>query len=160
MTYSPIRTAEYVDLERFAGDWYVIASIPTFIEKNAYDAIEHYAAPEDGKIATTFTFSEGSFDGEQKVYSPTGFVRDDPSNAVWGMQFVWPFKAEYRVLHVDEGYTETVVGRSRRDFVWIMARTPHIDETQYDRLVQLVKDEGYDPSKLRRVPHRPLQAEH
>jgi apolipoprotein D and lipocalin family protein len=150
---TPIETVDYVDLNRFSGDWYVIASIPTFIEKDAYNAIEHYAAPNDGRVQTTFTFSKGRLDGARKVYRPTGFIRDDGSNAVWGMQFMWPFKAEYRVIHLDDDYQETIIGRSKRDYVWIMARSAKLADTDYERLVAHVAEAGYDTSKLRRVPH-------
>ena len=150
----PIRTAEFVDLSRFAGDWYVLANIPTFIEKEAYNAIESYAPPEDGKIATTFTFNKGGFDGKKKTYRPTGFVREGTGNAVWGMQFIWPIKAEYRIVYVDPDYEVTIIGRSKRDYVWIMARQPVIDPDQYQRLVKIIQQEGYDTGKLRRVPHQ------
>jgi lipocalin len=59
-TTRPIHTVESVDLERFMGDWYVIASIPTFIEKDAYNALESYRLDPDGTIATTFSFNKGS----------------------------------------------------------------------------------------------------
>ena len=109
----PIDTVEQIDLERFMGDWYVIAHIPTFIEKQAYNAIESYQLNEDGTIATTFTFNKGAFDGKPKKYQPKGFVRDTGSNAVWGMQFIWPIKAEYRVVHLDPDYSQTIIGRSK-----------------------------------------------
>ena len=150
---APIRTAEYVDLDRFMGDWYVLASIPTFIEKDAYNAVESYERGEGDKIATTFAFRKGGFDGKQKVYNPTGFVRDD-TNALWGMQFLWPIKAEYRVVYVDDDYQQTIIGRTKRDYVWIMARTPTISDEDYASLVELLDEEGYDTSKIRRVPQQ------
>jgi lipocalin len=67
----PIQTSSHVDLNRFMGDWYVIANIPTFIETKAFNAMESYRLNEDGTIATTFTFFEGGFDGEEKSYHPT-----------------------------------------------------------------------------------------
>ena len=149
----PIRTMSYVDLDRFAGDWYVIAAIPTFIETEAYDAVETYSAPVDGQVATTFRFRDGGFDGPEKVYNPMGFVREGTGNAIWGMQFVWPIKAEYRIVYVDENYYFTIIGRSKRDFVWIMARSADISESRYKELVAMVEAEGYDLSKIRRVPH-------
>ena len=82
---APIRTEQSVDLQRFMGDWYVIANIPTSLEEGAHNAIESYRLDDDGTIATTFTFRDGSFDGEPKCYTPRGFVRDGSSNAVWGM---------------------------------------------------------------------------
>jgi apolipoprotein D and lipocalin family protein len=106
------------------GDWYVIANIPTFLEKNAYNPIESYEINPDGTIATTFSFNVGSYDGKQKVYHPKGFVTDGSGNAVWGMQFVWPIKADYRVVYLNEDYDQVIIGRNRRDYAWIMARTP------------------------------------
>ncbi len=150
----PIRTAESVDLRRFAGDWYVIANIPTFIETEAYNAIESYSEPVDGKIATTFSFNKGSFDGARKTYRPTGFVKEDSGNAVWGMQFIWPIKAEYRIVYVDPDYQFTIIGRSKRDYVWVMAREPDIADADYQRLLRIVGEQSYDLSKLRRVPQQ------
>jgi apolipoprotein D and lipocalin family protein len=149
-----IPTAKNVDLPRFMGDWYVIANIPTWPERDAYNAIESYKLDPDGSIATTFTFRKGAFDGPEKVMRPRGFVTDTESNAVWGMQFVWPIKAEYLISHVDAGYTETIIARSSRDYVWIMARKPVLPEADYARLVQMVADLGYDMTKLQKVPQR------
>ena len=148
----PIRTEPAVDLERFMGDWYVIANIPTFIEKQAYNATESYALRPDGTIATTFSFNKGSFDGKRKTYTPRGFVRDDGSNARWGMRFIWPFKAEYLIVWINEDYTQTVIGRSKRDYVWIMAREPAINADDYADIIALLAQEGYDTAKIRKVP--------
>ena len=158
-TQPPLRTEAFVDLNRFAGDWYVIANIPTFIETDAYNAIESYEKPVDGKVATTFTLNKGGFEGEKKTYQPMGFVRENTGNAVWGMQFIWPIKAEYRVVYVDEDYAFTIIGRTKRDYVWLMARQPIIADTDYQRLLGIIKEEGYDLAKLRRVPQhaRPQQ---
>ena len=151
---APIRTVPYVDLPRFMGDWYVIAHIPLSAEKNAYGAVESYRLDDDGSIATTFTFRDGGFDGEPKRYEPRGFVTDPQSNAVWGMQFVWPFKGDYRIVYLDTDYSQTIVGREKRDYVWIMARRPTIPDADYRKLVELVEREGYDTSQLRKVPQR------
>ncbi len=150
----PIRTADYVDLERFMGDWYVIANIPTFVEEGAHNAVESYTLDDDGTIDTTFTFNADGFDGEQKRYNPRGFVRDTESNAVWGMQFIWPFKAEYLIVYLDEDYSQTIIGRSKRDYVWIMARQPEIAEEDYSAMLALLRDEGYDISRIEKVPQR------
>lgn len=147
-----------VDLPRFMGDWYVIATIPTFIEKEAYDAIETYELREDGKIQTTYRQRKGSFDAPVKTMRPVGTVRPGTGNAVWGMQFVWPIKAEYVIVYLDEDYTQTIIGRSARDYVWIMARTPTISEADYAAHVERLKALGYDVSKLRRVPQRETPA--
>ena len=150
----PIKTVEYVDLERFMGDWYVIANIPTFVEKGAHNAVETYELNPDGTIKTTFRFRKNSFDGKQKEYNPKGFVRDTATNALWGMQFIWPIKGDYRIVYLDESYSHTVIGRQKRDFVWIMARTPSIPADEYARIVDFVESIGYDVSKLQKVPQQ------
>ena len=96
----------------------------------------------------------GGFDGPEKVYRPRGFVRDRDSNAVWGMQFVWPIKAEYLVVYLDEGYTQTVIGRSKRDYVWIMAREPRMPESDYRGIIGRLEGLGYDVSRIETVPQR------
>jgi apolipoprotein D and lipocalin family protein len=149
-----IPTAKSVDLPRFMGDWYVIANIPTRWERDAYNAVESYKLDPDGSIATTFTFREGAFDGPEKVMRPRGFVRDRTTNATWGMQFVWPIRAEYLIAHVDPGYTETIIARSQRDYVWVMARKPVLADQDYQRLVGMVAELGYDVAKLQKVPQR------
>jgi apolipoprotein D and lipocalin family protein len=151
---APMPTVERVDLARFMGDWYVIASIPTFIERDAYNAVESYRLKADGTIATTFTFRAGAFDGEEKRYTPRGFVLEPSSNARWGMQFVWPIKADFRIVYLAPDYSQTVVAREKRDYVWIMARTPQIPEADYQRLVALAVSLGYDAARIRKVPQR------
>ncbi len=150
----PLAVADRVDLERFMGDWYVIANIPTLMERGAHNAVESYRLDRDGSIATTFTFRKDGFDGPPRTMEPRGFVRDTTSNAVWGMQFIWPIKADYRIAHVAPDYSQTVVGREKRDYVWIMARTPSIPEADYQRLLAFVGEQGYDVSKVRRVPQQ------
>jgi apolipoprotein D and lipocalin family protein len=148
-----IATVPQVDIKRFMGPWYVIAAIPTAIETESFNAIESYKLDDDSTIATTFTFNKGSLDGKVKTYNPRGFVVENSGNARWGMQFIWPIKAEYLIAHVDENYSETIIARNARDYVWIMARTPHLSEEAYQALVKKVSDMGYDLQKLRRVPH-------
>ena len=150
----PLETVDYVNLERFMGDWYVIANIPTFVEKGAYNAVESYRMDDDGTIATTFTFRKDSFDGPKKEYHPRGFIRDTETNAEWGMQFVWPFKGDYRIIYLDEQYSVTVIGRNKRDYVWLMSRSPEMSESQYREAVQFIEDAGYDVSELQRVPQK------
>lgn len=150
----PIATVAHVDLPRFMGAWYVIANIPTFIEKGAHNAVESYRLAEDGSIETTFTFRADAFDGPEKQYHPRGFVVDRTSNAVWGMQFVWPFKADYRIVYLAPDYSQTVIGREARDYVWIMARTKTISDADYARLLSMLEKEGYDVARIQKVPQR------
>ena len=150
----PLKTVDYVDIQRFMGDWYVIANIPTFFEKNAYNPIESYRLDEDGSIATTFSFNAGAMDGEKKVYNPRGFIINSETNAEWGMQFIWPIKADYRIVYLDEDYQHTIIGRNNLDYVWIMARQPKISNKMMVELTQFVASMGYDSSLLELAPHK------
>ena len=149
----PMPAVDYVDLERFMGDWYVIANIPTFLEKDAYNPVESYRLDSDGSVATTFSFNAGSLRGEKKIYNPRGFITDKSSNAIWGMQFVWPIKADYRIVYLDDAYQQTIIGRTSRDYVWVMARTAQISDQDYSALVSRVSELGYDIELLQKAVH-------
>ncbi len=147
-------TVKQVDLERFMGDWYVVANIPTFVEKGAHNAVESYALNPDGTIATTFTFNKDAFDGPLKTHRPTGFVLDTRTNALWGMRFIWPFKADFRIVYLDDDYQLTVIGRAKRDYVWVMARGPEFSDAELQRMRDFIASIGYDAAKLQRVPQQ------
>jgi apolipoprotein D and lipocalin family protein len=148
----PVALVPHVDLPRFMGDWYVIANIPTFLERGAYNAQDHYRLDPDGTIATTYSYNADAPDGPLKRYESRGYVVDPASNAVWGQQYVWPFKADYRIAYLSDDYSETVIARAKRDYVWIMARTPQIPEADLQRLIAFVAAQGYDAGKIQRVP--------
>ncbi|MEM1453302.1 MAG: lipocalin family protein [Planctomycetota bacterium] len=159
---TPLPTASHVEIERFMGDWYVQGHVPASAERNAYNAVESYARDGGGKILTSYAFREGGFDGDVEVMEPVGFVGDDGTNAEWGMKFLsWlPIRMEYLVAYVDDDYTETIVGRTKRDYAWIMTRDPEISDERYERLVRRVVDLGYDGEAIRRVPQRWPDPEH
>ncbi len=148
----PIKPVPHVDLPRFMGNWYVIASIPTRFEKTAYNAVETYSLQPDGDIATSFRFNDGAFDGKLKHIRSTGFVKDDSGNAVWGVQVFWPIRAQYIVAWLKPDYSQVIVARDARDYTWIMARTPTVSPADYAALMARVKALGYPMDKVRRVP--------
>jgi apolipoprotein D and lipocalin family protein len=145
------RAENYVDLDRFMGEWYVIASIPTVAKKNICNATETYQREVDGSIAVTFSFYKGSFDGKQKIYRPRGIVRD-ASNAEWGMQLIWPIMSDYRIVFVDEDYSQAVIGRNSGDYASILARTPTISHEDLFERVRILREKGYNTHKLQLVP--------
>lgn len=138
------------------GDWYVIAYTPVFIDKNAYNGIETYKLKEDSLantiVNTTFTFNEGSFKGKKKEYNPTGFIVPNTENAVWKMQFLWPFKSDYRIMYVDENYQDTIIARKKRDLFWIMSRSKEISKVKLEEYLAMLKAEGYSIKDYRMMP--------
>jgi apolipoprotein D and lipocalin family protein len=153
-SYPPLQRTRSVDIPRFMGDWYVIACIPSFVERHEFNAVESYHLDPAGRILTVFTFNKGSFQGPLKRYTPVGFVTEGTQGTVWGMRFVWPIKADYRVIYLAADYSETVIGREKRDYGWIMARSPTIPDSDYQRLSALLDTEGYDTTLLRKVPQQ------
>lgn len=154
---APLPAVAPFELERFMGDWYVIASIATWFERDGFAAVETYRLREGvspPQVDVLFRFRRGSFDAPVRTLTSTGFV--DPQNpAEWKIQFFWPVRLDYRVIHVDPGYRFTVIARRARDYVWVMARTPQIEPEDYEDLVEVIREAGYDPSELRRIPQRP-----
>jgi apolipoprotein D and lipocalin family protein len=147
-----------VDLERFMGDWYVIGfipvTIPFFSEEGAHNGVESYRLTEEGVIETTYTFRKGAFDGPEKRMTPRGWVHDEETNAEWRMQFLWPFKAAYLIVYLDEDYQQTIIGVPNRKYVWIMSRDPNLSDADYQALLDYVARVGYDSEKVQRMPQR------
>ena len=146
-----MQTVPYVDIDRFMGDWYVIANIPTFIEKRATNAIESYHLNSKGEIETTFTFYQDSPNGKKKIYTPKGFIYNTKTNAEWRMQFIWPFKTPFLVLDLAEDYSYTVIGVPSRKYVWIMARDAQLSNKIFIEITQNLEAIGYDISKINTI---------
>lgn len=144
-----IQAVPNVDLERFMGDWYVIAGILTFPERNAVNPLENYQLNDNDTIDTTFTFNNKTSDGPKKTLNMTGFAKDKPDNGIWGMRWIWPIKADYRIAYLDEDYQTTIVARNKRDYVWIMSRTSKVDESKLEELINFAVELGYDRSKIK-----------
>lgn len=151
---SPVPLARNVDLQRFMGDWYLIAHIPTINDRDPYNALENYRLAEDGTVLTTYTARRGGFDGPQKRMTPVGHVIPGTGNALWGMQFVPLIRAEYRIAHLEPDYSVMIIGRSELDYVWLMSRSPTMPPADYERYAQLMASWGYDIRKLQPVPQR------
>ena len=104
----PLPRVTAVDVPRFMGDWYVIAQIPTFMERKAFDSVERYALRPDGRIRATFTYRTGSFDAPPKTMHPVDRVEQEGNGAVRGMQFIWPIQAEYVISWLDADYQQAI----------------------------------------------------
>lgn len=151
----PIATVDSVDLPRFMGTWYPIANIPPWPETNAYNSVEQYRLDEDGTIPTVFTYRHQALDGPLKTLESKAFVLDKTTNATWGVQFIWPIKAEYLIAWLAPDYSQVIIARNKRDYVWFMARTPQVSDADYQAAARRIQAMGYDIDQLRRVPRSP-----
>ncbi len=162
--HQAMQTAEHVDLERFMGPWFVQGYTPILVDKEAFNAVEHYYLDDESKIRTTYQFRKGAFDGELKTYTPVGTVYDSESNAEWRMQFIWPFQSKYIIFYLSDDYQQTIIAHPNRKYAWIMNRDPGIPEEIYQELLAQLVKEGFNPDDLFRVPqnwdHEPERLKH
>lgn len=150
---TPLSVENSVNLDRFMGAWYVLAHIPPPFTGDAYNAVETYKRSGDSQIDTHYRYNKGGLDGPEKVMRPRGFVVAGSGGAIWKMQFLWPFKSDYRISYLDADYTQTIVARQQRDYVWIMARSPKVDGDTMANLQTRTEQMGYDLKKLELIPH-------
>ena len=148
----PLRTVDHVDLPRFMGDWYVIGTIPWFVEKNNVGTMDIYTLRPDGKIEVTYAFHKKSLDAPRQEMKALARVVDTRSNAEWRVQFLWPFEAPFLVIDLSPDYRFTTIGYPKRDLIWIMSRSPDMSEKDYARALEVAKSQGYDISRIQKVP--------
>jgi apolipoprotein D and lipocalin family protein len=86
--------------------------------------------------------------------TPKGWVHNHETNAEWRMQFLWPFKAAYLIVYLDDDYQRTIIGVPDRSYVWIMSRDPELNDAEYQGLLGEVTRLGYDSAKVQRIPQR------
>jgi len=145
-------TVPSVDLERFMGDWYVIAILPNIIEKNAVNGVESYNLKPDGSIGITYKFRKDNPNGKEKVLTPKAKIYNTTTKAEWRVQLIKPFWSAYLVIDLAEDYRYTVIGVPNRKFVWIMSRTSSITDSDYSDILANLQKEGYKTEKLVKMP--------
>lgn len=147
-----------IEVERFMGDWYVLASIPIdlplFSEAAAHDAVETYRLLPNGEIDIAYRFRDGGFDAKPRVVRQRGWVVDARRGTEWRVQLLWPFRSAYLIAWLDEDYRSAIIGVPSRRYVWLLSREAAIPEAEFAALTRQITELGYDPKRLRRVPHR------
>jgi len=151
---APLRTVDHVDLTRFMGEWYVIGTIPWIVEKNNLGTMDIYKMRPDGRIDITYAFHKKDLSAKRQEMHAIGSVLDKQTNARWGVQFIWPFKAPYLVIDLADDYSTTIIGYPSRDLIWIMARTSTLPEITYQSLLQKAANQGYDTNRIVKVPQK------
>jgi apolipoprotein D and lipocalin family protein len=150
---SDLTTVPSVDLNRYVGQWYEIARYPNRFQKQcAGDVTATYTAIGDSKIEVLNSCRNK--DGRNEIAKGKARVADPNSKARLRVTFFWPFYGDYWIIGLDPEYRWAVVGEPSRKYLWILSRSPQMDESDYRRAVSIVRERGYDPSKLVLTPQQ------
>jgi len=150
----PLRTVERVDLQRYAGRWYEIATIPMSFQKGCVGVTATYTIRQDGDVDVVNTCRKERLDGPERSAQGKAWSVD-PSNAKLEVQFFWPFHGAYWVIDLGPDYEYAVVGHPSREYLWILSRTPQMDDRTYEAILDRLRAQGYDLTLLLRTPQLP-----
>jgi len=148
----PLAVAEEVDLERYLGRWYEIASFPQRFQEGCVATTATYSRREDGRVRVVNECRDESFDGELRATEGVAWLADPVENAKLKVQFFWPFSGAYWILEVDPEYGYAVVGHPSREYLWILARNPALAPDVYAGILGRVAAKGFDVERLNRTP--------
>lgn len=151
---SPLKTVDSVDLERYAGDWYVIANIPYFAERGNVAGRVNYRARPDGRFDDLYFYKKKNFESPEKNAKGIAWILND-NNTHWRSRFVWPFTFDFYVIGLDEEYQILALGHPSRKYGWIMARDPQMTDANYSLWLDKMVENGYQREQFLKVPQRP-----
>jgi len=151
-TGRPIQPVGGIDLPRFMGRWYVIASIPTPFERGGVNAVETYSRNADGSVCTWFRMRPGQFTAPVKLLHSTARIVDGTGNGEWRVKVFSVLRAQYLVGWLNNDYSQVMVVRDARDYLWYMARTPEVPAADYEAMLNRAAALGYDISRIERIP--------
>ena len=155
-TTTSLKTVDKVELQKFMGNWYVLAGRFTFLEKNVHNGLEKYTWNEkENRIDIDFTYNQGSLTGNQKSLPQKGWIENKETNAHWKVSPLWPFKFDYLVIELAADYSWTAIGVPNQNYLWIMARSTKNSEAVINEAVKRLQDKGYRTDSLVTVDHNP-----
>lgn len=146
-----LRTVPSVDLERYLGTWFEIASYPAWFQKNCTAVTAEYRRRNDGLIEVVNSCRKKTLDGKFKQSTGRAKIVDTESNAKLKVSFFGPFWGPYWIIDLDDNYQWAVVGVPSRKYLWILSRTPQMDEDVYTGILERLIDQGYDPNRLNKT---------
>jgi apolipoprotein D and lipocalin family protein len=139
------------DLKRYLGMWYEVARLPQSFENGLDRVTATYTLQEDGTIKVLnkgFNISKG----EWKEASGKAYIPDTLAGALLKVSFFWIFYGEYKVIVLDTlNYSYAMVTSSSKKYLWILSRSPQLEQTVYDKLMSKAKDWGFNVSEIYKV---------
>lgn len=150
----PLETVARVDLSRYAGTWYEIASFPQSFQRGCTATTASYTLRPDGDVDVLNRCRKGSLDGPEKTAQGRARVVDRSTNAKLEVSFFRPFWGDYWIVDLAGDYSYAAVGHPGRDYLWILSRAPTMDEATYQGIVARLGAKGYETSRLVRTLQR------
>lgn len=143
-----LQTVPNVDLKKYSGKWYEIASFPQMFQKGCNCTTAEYTLTDKDYVIVENRCKKGSISGKQTYIKGKAFVVKNSGNAKLKVQFFWPFKGKYWIIDLADDYSYAVVGHPNRKYLWILSRTPILNETLYQQIILRVKEKGFDVTKI------------
>ena len=147
----PLKVVSFVDLKRYMGTWYEIARYPHRFQEGCVGSSANYSLRDDGKVNVLNQCYKGNLDGKLIKAHGKAWVVDPATNAKLKVSFFWPFSGHYWIIDLGENYEYAVVGHPDRSYLWILSRTPEMDDQLYNDIVGKLQMQSYDTSKLIRT---------
>lgn len=150
----PLETVEYVDLERYLGLWYEIATIPALFEAGCTATTATYTLRDDGLVGVANACNMFWVNGPERVANGRAAVVDE-SNAILAVTFGpgTPTVANYYIMDLDPDYQWAVVGEPSRNYLWILSRTSNMSPALYQDLLDGAEAQGYDVTTVEKTRH-------
>jgi len=142
-TLSPVTAVPEIDLTQYVGTWYEIASRANRFQANCTGTTATYTLRSDGEITVQNKCFEGGLDGPVKGAEGRARVVDPSAPSQLEVTFFWPFWGDYWVIDLDPEYRFAVIGQPSREYLWILSRTPHMDEATYQGILSRLEQSQY-----------------
>ena len=147
----PLTVVEKVDIARYMGTWYEIASFPQSFQEGCTGTTANYTLRDDGEVDVVNRCNKGSLDGEEDSAEGRARVTDPSTNAKLEVSFFRPFWGEYWIIDLGAEYEYAVVGHPGRDYLWILSRTPTMDPTVYEEIEKRLLSKHYQVKRLQKT---------
>jgi apolipoprotein D and lipocalin family protein len=144
-----LQTVLSVDLEKYMGKWYEIASFPQRFQKGCHGTTAEYTLNDKGSVTIENKCFKDSVDGKVSSIKGKAFVVENSGNSKFNIQFFWPFKGKYWIIDLADDYSYAVVSHPTKKYLWILSRNPFMDDTTYLSIITKLKDKGFDVTKIR-----------
>lgn len=146
----PLKTVPHVDIERYMGEWFEIASFPQWFSRNCYNTTANYSLRSDGRVDVLNKCHKGSPTGEIAEAKGIARVVNTQTNAELKVSFFWPFSGKYWIIDLGDNYEYAVVSAPSRDTLWILSRSPQMDQATLDGILERLKNvHKFDLSPLK-----------